>query len=1112
MLGAIDEDEEEEFSDPVSKECSDLAASSGPKSQPAATSHTILVVDNSGSMKLRDVANGSSELLQRCKALVSSLSKDLFAEQALLSAGACTDLVSCVRMEDGQTRLLCELLPLNQARVSLLARNAPGSSLLCAPRGEGFYAPALAEAVRLAELGASVLDPTACTTVLFFSDGRPSDKPCDIPGAGAWVCARCTWRNAADELQCVSCASSRLDEYGGDHERWQRTRLLPHLAAQLEELCALLDYDKRRLQWHSIGLGKEEEFVVLRSMTEALPRDIGHFNCCTLDARSLARGVSSVSSSLTQSRLASSTTKYRRPLRAVFLNQFEGRFTRYPRAKIYKAPPPGEFGAPNELLGEADIEIADGAFGHGGERNVFAMRFVTRTTFTKVTADSRGRQQRKVEFEAKPGEQWVVKEDKHARVNDSFEIETHDKSLVCQVTAGNLAQNFNAATAQLGGDIPRLKYLEAFLITTEIPSKRILFTERRLEAGFQKWNTNNGIVLRAERPLGSGDGSSDEGRIRTEHVPQAFSHWTLADNENGVDYEDSDGRARRGRLLVCDIQGCYAATRRELVLNDPVIHSQSGEIEANMFGLTDHGSRGIMLFMKSHVCNPLCAALGLPPNTLFEEEKTAAFARSSRETSELTVLASEHCAKRGRERGIPKRQMQAAKKHGEKVVQADGRLKAKLPDYAGQGPVAYVSDASERVGVTAFRPGVPDLSSSSSGGDGGSAPFSSPPPPGPPVAAAVEPRRAFSPVQGSIPSRLDALEEHAFDSGGGDRRVEARGIASRLAALEAALSPGGDSEGGGGGVLPQVERLERLAVAGCHAPQEMMSPQLLRDAAILGIGAPAGAEGGAEPIEATAPLDDAADSAGPSSRRMEADALSGADVAVSARGEQAEQAGGGEWLVERGKTRPSKPSPAASPAPRFTIKRHEGGRSRLSVMTAALFEEEDASEEEEVEEGPVVGGGQGGASSSDAAGPSTAADKKERRVRKKEQRRKKEAEEAAVLAEHFQKAEDEAKSKLEAVAGAVGSVAGAVGSVAGAALMGTALGTAAFGIGAHSLASGVLAAPGAGARLFGAQLRRREAENERKKELEERRAKRERKKLLEKKRIERAGDRREEIR
>ena len=258
MLGAIDEDEEEEFSDPVSNECSDLAASSGPK-PPAATSHTILVVDNSGSMKLRDVANGSSELLQRCKALVSSLSKDLFAEQALLSAGACTDLVSCVRMEDGLTRLLCELLPLNQARVSLLARNAPGSSLLCAPRGEGFYAPALAEAVRLAELGASVLDPTACTTVLFFSDGRPSDKPCDIPGAGAWVCARCTWRNAADELQCVSCASSRLDEYGGDHERWQRTRLLPHLAAQLEELCALLDYDKRRLQWHSIGLGKEEE-------------------------------------------------------------------------------------------------------------------------------------------------------------------------------------------------------------------------------------------------------------------------------------------------------------------------------------------------------------------------------------------------------------------------------------------------------------------------------------------------------------------------------------------------------------------------------------------------------------------------------------------------------------------------------------------------------------------------------------------------------------------------------------------------------------------------------------------------------------------------------------
>ena len=47
MLGAIDEDEEEEFSDPVSNECSDLAASSGPKNPPAATSHTILVDDGS---------------------------------------------------------------------------------------------------------------------------------------------------------------------------------------------------------------------------------------------------------------------------------------------------------------------------------------------------------------------------------------------------------------------------------------------------------------------------------------------------------------------------------------------------------------------------------------------------------------------------------------------------------------------------------------------------------------------------------------------------------------------------------------------------------------------------------------------------------------------------------------------------------------------------------------------------------------------------------------------------------------------------------------------------------------------------------------------------------
>ena len=56
-----------------------------------------------------------------------------------------------------------------------------------------------------------------------------------------------------------------------------------------------------------------------------------------------------------------------------------------------------------------------------------------------------------------------------------------------------------------------------------------------------------------------------------------------------------------------------------------------------MFGLTDHGTSGIMLFMKSHICNPLCRQLGLLNNSLFEEEKTAALFRSSRKTSDLTV-------------------------------------------------------------------------------------------------------------------------------------------------------------------------------------------------------------------------------------------------------------------------------------------------------------------------------------------------------------------------------------------------------------------------------------------------------------------------------------------
>jgi hypothetical protein len=42
-------------------------------------------------------------------------------------------------------------------------------------------------------------------------------------------------------------------------------------------------------------------------------------------------------------------------------------------------------------------------------------------------------------------------------------------------------------------------------------------------------------------------------------------------------------------------------------MTDPAIHTRSGYKE----GPTDHGEKGQHNFFKTHICNPLCKALGL---------------------------------------------------------------------------------------------------------------------------------------------------------------------------------------------------------------------------------------------------------------------------------------------------------------------------------------------------------------------------------------------------------------------------------------------------------------------------------------------------------------------
>ena len=130
---------------------------------------------------------------------------------------------------------------------------------------------------------------------------------------------------------------------------------------------------------------------------------------------------------------------------------------------------------------------------------------------------------------------WVVKENKHGVrlgvVDIEGDREFHDKNLVTQATAQALAEKFNKRTAALGPSIARIQFLTSYLIETHVPRRRLLFAERRLEERFQKWNTNNGVVVSHQGRAGRGvigrDWEEDDdtcGTVKNAHVPQSFLH------------------------------------------------------------------------------------------------------------------------------------------------------------------------------------------------------------------------------------------------------------------------------------------------------------------------------------------------------------------------------------------------------------------------------------------------------------------------------------------------------------------------------------------------------------------------------------------------------------
>lgn len=130
------------------------------------TSHTVIIVDHSASMRTSDV----SDFRNRAQAVFGMLALEFVAQQRLSGEGTHTDVVSLLLMHDG-VEIVCEREPLDL----VLYNQFVDIHNRVYPMSHGNFLPSieLAEQMLSYDYNAS---KTSALCLLFLSDGRPSDN------------------------------------------------------------------------------------------------------------------------------------------------------------------------------------------------------------------------------------------------------------------------------------------------------------------------------------------------------------------------------------------------------------------------------------------------------------------------------------------------------------------------------------------------------------------------------------------------------------------------------------------------------------------------------------------------------------------------------------------------------------------------------------------------------------------------------------------------------------------------------------------------------------------------------------------------------------------------
>lgn len=549
------------------------------------TSHTVLVIDHSGSMRTSDVDNYRS----RIDAVYGTIALDYVGAQMDNGQIRGTDVLSLIEMRDSGNILLYREPITNVLYNKILDLRETNRAY-----SHGNYIPSLALAEKV--LSKDKENINCALLLLFLSDGKPSDQ-------------------------------GHLDV------NW----------AVLTKVHSLYQTFKSRLTIGTIGFAQNTDFTVLESMANApktfnLSGCVGIFQKSDLCARTLGNAISSLSTRLSATRTTLTLTAARGPVRD---------YTKEKYNMDLRLLSKGDWGIYTEGLSRVRWSTRDNdwkyyeslfsdrasavvmrkqPFGEGAERIVYQF-------------DEAYKEGGRYSFE---GLKLVAKESRFVQ-DEHKKISFHKTFCKTQIKAQAVAHAFNKdlkLRAQFSSvRLPTIHFLDCEIYEfSEGNYERGVLVEKMLDPSkYKKWNGNDGYVRGQERDYSINlnelfeqlqistpkerdmlvrRSSAKEVHpnlaeyFKLDDMPQAFSHYSYYHSKR--------------QLLVCDLQGVYDDSdpkNSKFEFTDPVIHYSTDSNRKHTFGRTDRGKHGIFDFFKSHDCNTICRLLGLPNDIATISEK-----------------------------------------------------------------------------------------------------------------------------------------------------------------------------------------------------------------------------------------------------------------------------------------------------------------------------------------------------------------------------------------------------------------------------------------------------------------------------------------------------------